>query len=172
MVRLTAITTQTSTKIRRLLGKNPLLHPLGRTSDRKIDLALATRRLERADLFKRRHTFAPHRHRIAAMLAVHKLSPRQIVAHYWPELKRADHLCAHCIDQIRCERWLRGRYADDTPRKFCPNAITFERWRRERHRDDVVGDKVDGDAVLELGLVRTREMLRLIQLQGSSPSDR
>lgn len=172
MVRLTDIAKQASAKMRRLLNDDPLLRPLGRTADSKIDEALATRTLERADLFKRGNTFAPHRHRIAAMLAVHKLSPRQIVAHHWPELKDADQLCASCINKKRCESWLRGRHADDAPRRFCPNAMTFERWRRDRHQYDVVGDKVDGDAILEVGLVRTREMLRRIHLQGSSPSDR
>ena len=145
MVRFTDVAKQVSTKMRRRLNDAPLLNPLGRTADSKIDEALATRRLERADLFKRRSTFAPHRHRIAALLAVHDLSPTQLVARHWPELKGADHLCAHCVDQIRCDRWLRGWHENDTPRRFCPNATTFEQWRHDchRHQHDVAGKRIN-----------------------------
>lgn len=132
MVYLTKIAKQASAKMRQMLSNDPLLHPLGRAPDSTIEEALATRGLERADLFRwGKTTLAPHRHRIAAMLGAHNLLARQITAHHWLELKRADHLCAYCINKRRCERWLRGRslLPGDAPRTFCPNAMTFERWR-------------------------------------------
>ena len=132
MAYVTKIAKQASAKMRQMLSNDPLLHPLGRAPDSTIDEALATRGLERADLFRwGKTTLAPHRHRIAAMLGAYNLLPTQITAHQWLELKRADHYCAYCTNKRRCENWLRGRspLLDDAPRMFCPNAMTFERWQ-------------------------------------------
>jgi len=166
MVLLADTAKRASRKMRRLLGDDPLLHPLGRIADNKIDAALAARRLARADLFTRGKTLASHRHRIAEMLTVYHFSPTEITASHWSELKLADHLCANCTDKKRCERWLRGRRRDDAPRRFCPNVTTFERWRRDYLQNDYGGNRIDGDSILETGLAQTRELLRQIRSQG------
>ena len=172
MVTFTQIAKQTSSKIRQMLCNNPLQHPLGRVPDSTIDAALAVRRLRRADLFDRRKNLAPHRHRLAEMLTVYHFSPQEITERRWPELKLADHLCANCANKKRCERWLRRRRTDDAPRRFCPNVITFERWRRDYLQHDSVGERIDGDSMLETGLAQTRQLLKRLRLQGSSPFGR
>ncbi len=172
MVYVTKIAKQASAKMRQRFSSDPLLHPLGRASDSTINAALNRRRWGRADLFTRGKTLVPHRHRLAEMLTVFHFSPRQITSRHWPELKLADHVCAYCTNKKRCERWLRGRRMDDTPRRFCPNAITFERWRRDYLQYDSVGERMDGDSILETGLAQTREILRRLRLQESSPSGR
>ena len=131
MVYLTKTARQASAKIRQIFSDDPLLKPLGRASDSEINNALASRSRRRADLFTMGKTLAPHRQRLAKMLAAYHFSPRQIVANYWPELKHADHLCAHCTDKKRCDEWLRDHDNGDAPRRFCPNVTTFKRWRRD-----------------------------------------
>ena len=170
MVTLTQLAKQISAKMRQMLSNDPLLHPLGRVPDSAIDTALAVRRLRRADLFSRGKNLASHRHRLAEMLTVYHFSSREITARHWPELKLADQLCAYCANKKRCERWLRGRRMDDAPRRFCPNVTTFERWRRDYLQHDCVGERIDGDAILETGLEQTREQLRRLRLQRSPPS--
>ncbi len=122
----TEIARRASARLEQILNDNPLLHPLGRASDRSIDEALTAHGLGRADLFTPETTFAPHRHRIAAMLVIHGLSPRDIARDHWAELKDADHRCAYCVNTKRCGRWLRWGRQNDAPRMFCPNAATFE----------------------------------------------
>ncbi len=158
------IARQASAKMRHMLSNDPLAQPLGRVCDSTIDEALAVRRIRRADLFTRGNTMASHRHRLAEMLIVYHFSPPQITARHWLELKLADHLCAYCTNKKRCDGWLRGRHRDDAPRRFCPNVITFERWRREYFQHDFVGERVDGDTLLETGLAQTRETLRRYRL--------
>jgi CBS domain-containing protein len=165
MVVLTQIARQTSAKLRQMLSNNPLVHPLGGAADSAINRALAMREFRRADLFTRGKTLAPHRHRIAAMLAAYHFSPKQITADHWPELKHADHRCAYCIDKKRCERWLRESHIYDSPRRFCPNAMTFEQWRRDYLQLETVEDKMDGGSILENGFVQTRESLRRLRRQ-------
>jgi hypothetical protein len=159
MVYLTEFARRASVKMRQLRSNDPLRRPLGRVPDSAINRALTLRRSGRADLFTRGKTLAPHRHRIAAMLAAYHFSPKQIIARHWPELKHADHLCAHCTEKKRCDRWLRGDRRDDAPRRFCPNVVTFERWRRDYLRHDLGEEVSDGDAILEVGLAQTRELL-------------
>jgi len=168
MVTLTKIAKRASAELRQILSNDPLVHPLGRASDRAINKALAARGIGRADLFTQGKTLAPHRHRLAEMLTVYHFSPGEITAHHWPELKLADHLCAYCANGKRCEMWLRGRRRDDAPRRFCPNVTTFERWRRDYLQHGCVGERVDGDSILEAGLAQTREMLRRLGLQSPS----
>jgi hypothetical protein len=172
MVTLTQIAKQTSAKIRQMLNHDPLLHPLGRVPDSTIDAALAVRRMRRADLFSRGKNLASHRHRLAEMLTVFHFSPREITASHWSELKLADQICAYCANRKRCERWLRERRMDDAPRRFCPNVTTFERWRRDYLQHVPVGKRIDSDSILETGLAQTREMLRRLRSQESSPSSR
>lgn len=167
MVYLSEISKQASAKMWHMLRHDPLLHPLGRACDSSINQALAERKIRRADLFTRGKTLASHRHRLAEMLTVYHFSPWQITARHWSELKLADHRCAYCTNKKRCDKWLRGRRMDDAPRRFCPNVITFERWRRDFLQDDSVGQRMDGDSILETGLLQTREMLR--QLRPQSP---
>jgi len=159
-------------RIRRLAGHDPLRHPLGRASDREIDQALGQHGLQRADLFSRGTTVAAHRRRLAEMLTVYHFSPRLVVARYWPQLKQADHVCAYCSDKARCRHWLRGRAADDAPKRFCPNVAAFERWR-----DDYVQnfghDRIDGEEILEAGVAHTRELLRQQRSPGpATPKNR
>jgi hypothetical protein len=172
MVYLTETAKQASAKIWHTLSDDPLLRPLGRACDGTINKALAARKLGRADLFTPGNTLAPHRHRLAEMLAVYHFSTPQIVARHWSELKLADHRCAHCADKKRCDRWLRGRRAGDSPKRFCPNVTTFERWRRDYLQRECVGARSDGDVLLEAGLAQTREVLRQHRLQESQPSGR
>ncbi|NNE83370.1 MAG: hypothetical protein HKN28_05305 [Alphaproteobacteria bacterium] len=140
MVYFTETARQASAKIRQIFGDDPLLKSLGRASDSAIDSVLASRSTRRADLFTVGKTLAPHRRRLAKMLAAHHFSPRHIVANYWPELKHADHLCAHCANKKRCDGWLRDHDRSDAPRRFCPNVMTFERWRRDYMRSDADAD--------------------------------
>ncbi|MGF1608713.1 MAG: hypothetical protein ACFCUQ_04910 [Kiloniellales bacterium] len=112
--------------VKQVFCDDPLLHPLGRASDSAIDEALMARGLERADLFTPGTTLAPHRHRLAAMLAIQGLSPRDVVADHWPALKTADHRCAYCANSKRCESWLKWGCPNDAPRMFCPSAAAFE----------------------------------------------
>jgi hypothetical protein len=156
---LTEIARQASAKMRRLLSNDPLLRPLGRVPDSTIHRALTLRRFGRADLFTPGKTLAPHRRRIAAMLAAFHFSPKQITEHHWKELKHADHLCAHCSDKKRCDRWLRGERSDEAPRRFCPNVMTFERWRRDYLQRDSNEVGAEGDSTLEPDLAKTREFL-------------
>ena len=172
MVYLTEIAKQASAKMRHTLCDDPLQYPLGRACDSAINKALAKRRIKRADLFTQGKTVASHRDRIAEMLAAYQFSTGQITARHWPELKHADHLCAYCTNKKRCERWLHGRRTEDAPRRFCPNVTTFEKWRRDHLQRDGVGKRIDGDSILEAGLAQTREMLKQLPLQGSSPSSR
>lgn len=131
MVYFTETARQVSAKVRQLLGDDTLLKPLGRASDSAINNALASRSTRRADIFTLGKTLAPHRRRLAKMLAAYHFSPRHIVANYWPELKHADHLCAHCTNKKRCDEWLRDHGSSDAPRRFCPNVTTFTRWRHD-----------------------------------------
>jgi len=172
MVYVTGFAKQASAKLRQMLSDDPLRHPLGRTPDSAIDESLATRSMKRADLFGPEENLAPHRHRIAAMLAAQGLSPKHVIERHWPELKFADHYCAYCINKRRCERWLRGNRPEDAPRMFYPNAMTFERWYRDYLKRDAAGERSSGDSILESGLYRTREMLRRIRPPGSLPSGR
>ncbi len=170
MVYLTEIAKRVSAKMRHTLSDDPLLRPLGRACDSTINKALAARSIRRSDLFTKGKTLASHRHRIAKMLTAYHFSTRQITTRHWPELKLADHLCAHCTNKRRCDRWLRGRRMDDSPRRFCPNMKTFERWRRGYLLHDYGEEELDRDPVLEGGLAQTREMRRQLRAQGSSPS--
>ncbi len=154
------LTESISAVLRRMLSGDPLLRPLGRTPDSVINEHLTRRRMGRADLFRGGKTLAPHRYRIAAMLAAHKLSARQVAVRYWPALKHADHICAHCADKRRCDKWLRRPAAHDTPRTFCPNATTFALWRRDCQAGAVAEPSGDGEAILESGLVQTRKLLK------------
>ena len=147
---------------------DPLSHPLGRADDSAIDAALATRGMTRADLFEPGDGVAPHRQRIAAMLAKRGLSPKYITARYWPELKLADHACAYCSGKRRCDKWLGGRRPNDAPHMFCPNAMTFERWRKGSLHRDAGGLGHDIDFILERGLERTRKLLK--QIHAPRPS--
>lgn len=156
------------TKLRRTFSRDPLLRPLGRTPDSIINRFLARRRMGRADLFRGGTTLAPHRHRIAAMLAAHKLPLNHVVARHWPALKRADHLCAHCADTRRCERWLRQPAPEAAPRTFCPNAATFAQWQRNSGAGTSDRAIADGETILDAGVTQTRELL---QQQSGPASD-
>jgi len=126
MRRLIKIARRVSARLQQILSDDPLLHPLGRASDSSIDEALTAHGLGRADLFTLGTTLAPHRHRIAAMLLMQGLSPRDLATDHWPKLKDADHRCAYCVNTKRCESWLRWGRQNDASRMFCLNAATFE----------------------------------------------
>ena len=136
MFNLARMRRQATARLRQFMSKDPLLHPLGRTPDGRIDAALAVRGWRRDDLFRAGRTLAPHRHRIAAMLLAQELVANDIVTRHWPQLKVADHLCARCVNKWRCEDWLWGKRPGDTPRKFCPNSMTFQHWRRANFFDE------------------------------------
>ena len=104
-----------------------LAEPIGRTPDRMIDAALVVRGMSRAALFTPGAALAPHRERLAGMMAEHGLSPTDVVATHWDQLKEADQLCAVCANKERCAAWLDHGHDDDSPRKFCPNALVLER---------------------------------------------
>jgi hypothetical protein len=123
------IARRASARFHQAFCRDPLFHPLGRASDKSIDETLTAQGLERSDLFTVGTTFAPHRHRFAAMLFMHGLAPTHIATNHWHTLKDADHRCAYCLNTKRCERWLRwGRY-NDAPKMFCLNAATFEKMK-------------------------------------------
>jgi hypothetical protein len=129
MRRLKWIAGRASARFYQTFSSNPLFHPLGRASDKSIDEALTVQGLERSDLFTLGTTFAPHRHRFAAMLLMQGLAPTHIAKNYWHILKGADHRCAYCLNTKRCESWLGwGRY-NDAPKMFCLNAAAFERMK-------------------------------------------
>jgi len=167
---LSTVVKQVSAMLGRRRSDDPLVHPLGRADDGAIDAALAAREMDRADLFEPEEGLAPHRQRLAAMLAARGLSPNYVTARYWSELKLADHACAYCIDKRRCDKWLGGRRPDDAPHRFCPNAMTFERWfRGSLHREAGRGGR-DIDFILERGLARTREIMQRIRAPGPTRS--
>lgn len=162
------LTKTVAAKVRQIFAGDPLLRPLGRTPDSVINQYLARRGMGRADLFRGTKTLAPHRYRIAAMLAAHKLSAREVAARCWPALKRADHICAHCADTKRCDRWMHQPAPEDAPRTFCPNATTFEQWQRDKCSGTADGAVADGETLLEGGLEQTRALLR--QQSGPTPA--
>jgi hypothetical protein len=126
MLNLFKITRRPLAKLQKIFSGDPLLHPLGHASNGSIDEALEVHGLVRADLFTLGTTLTPHRHRLAAMLAIHALSPKEITTDHWQELKVADNRCANCVNAKYCENWLRRESKKGTPQNFCPNAITFE----------------------------------------------
>jgi len=126
MLNLFEIALRPLAKLQKIFSGDPLLHPLGHASNRSIDKALEVHGLARADLFTLGTTLAPHRHRLAAMLAIHGLSPKEIATDHWQELKAADNRCANCVNVEYCENWLRREDKKGTPQIYCPNAIKFE----------------------------------------------
>lgn len=127
MLTFTEAVEQMSVRVRSIVSDDPLIRPIGRTPDGVIDAALAVRGLVRSDLFLPETSLAPHRRRLASMLATEGLSVLELAADHWSELKAADHRCKQCVETRRCERWLRSEGEDDSPRKFCPNAQMIER---------------------------------------------
>ncbi|SDG43971.1 hypothetical protein SAMN05216241_1132 [Limimonas halophila] len=119
--------TRGASRLRGMVRDTVLDAPLGRTPDRTIDAALVVRGITRAELFTPGTAVARHRERLARMVAEHGLSPAEVVATHWDHLKEADQVCAVCANKARCAAWLDGKGGDDSPRKFCPNALVLER---------------------------------------------
>jgi hypothetical protein len=85
MVYLGDLVRRVSARLWRTRSDDPLRRPLGRALDGAIDEALAARGMARADLFEPEQSVAPHRQRIAAMLAAQGLTPEQVTARHWSE---------------------------------------------------------------------------------------
>lgn len=168
MVRFAKAARRISARVRQIVRDDLLARPLGRVADPEINEALNARRFTRADLFTAGTTVAPHRQRIAAMLAAMNLTPRRATTHHWRELKIADHRCAHCAETARCDAWLAGDRGTDDPRHFCPNAMTFEAWRQAYLQRCPAAELLDGDLILEAGILETRELLRRFSAEKST----
>lgn len=105
---------------------NPLRLPLSELSDDDIDSALRADGKDRRALFSPGPGNAPHRRRMARMMAHYGVTPGFAVRRYWRALRRADRLCTECRSRRRCLSWLDWPANEDAPRVFCPNAETFE----------------------------------------------
>ena len=116
---------QLKAAVRRRVQGNPLHAPLGRLDDRLIDRTLTGLAMERRDLFSPDTLLSPHRRRISAMMSKLGIAVDPVIAHYWSDLKMADHRCAHCWDVARCKQWLDFGQRSDEPKHFCPNAGFF-----------------------------------------------
>lgn len=112
--------------LRRAMCRGVLDQPLGRASDREIDAALERAGSDRVKLFSPSGAIAPHRVRMAHMLAAHGVNAAYAVAQRWDALKIADHYCAHCSNARRCRNWLTWGRRNSAPSMFCPNAQLFE----------------------------------------------
>ena len=116
----------------------PLKRRLSRSTDEDLDRALSAARMRRADLFTPFKGNARHRKRMAAMMARFHLDRAQVCESSWPELRKADGLCADCPNVRRCVRLLKWGLRKDEARLFCPNAALYDRMavagnRRQAH---------------------------------------
>lgn len=103
----------------------PLQHPLSQHSDDEIDRALQVLGKDRCALFSPGPGNAPHRQRMARMMAHCGVSPNFAVRHYWDALRQADQACVECHNLGRCKIWLGCPIIKSAPQRFCPNAATF-----------------------------------------------
>lgn len=114
----------------RLAGWWPLAHrsrrPLTRWTDEALDRRLAARGRNRAHLFLDCPGTAPHRRRMARMMAHFGVRPEQAVCEFWGVLKAADQTCVACPNTRRCISWLDWPVGRDAPRVFCPNTGVFD----------------------------------------------
>jgi hypothetical protein len=132
MLNLVGIAARAAEHLWRAFDDDPLSKPLGRVPDCLIDKALSERGLNRVDLFTLQTAQAPHRKRVAAMMAIKGISAVSAVEENWNALKEADHRCAYCDNARRCSRWLNWNRDNDAPRLFCPNSETLDAFEQKR----------------------------------------
>jgi len=105
---------------------NVLGRPLCDSTDAELDRALAAAGRSRADLFAVTPGNAPHRQRMAQLIAHFGIAPHFAAGHFWDTLRAADGVCLRCGNRRRCKSWLEWPVSNDAPRVFCPNAKTFD----------------------------------------------